>query len=266
MASPDVRTAFSGTEYCDYDLSNEHMRGLTADLLKDREPTCTMRYVTYMISANYTYSNIARTVERTVFDEAFGNDADEMKKEYGPYEEQSRFLLSVDRVASLPVGVLRIIENGDNGLKSLNDFTSSHPDLSMKDIEAFHGVNDFENCWDIGTVAILPGNRSSTGEVSLQLYRGMYRTAEEEGVSQFVSIVDHKAYRMLTGHLGIPFVSLAGSEPFEYLGSTSSHALYGSVQEFYPKMSEKLQQVRGSLARSAMLRLVEGTHDAALQF
>jgi hypothetical protein len=93
----------------------------------------------------------------------------------------------------------------------------------------------------------------------------MYRTAVKEGISDFVSIVDDKACRMLTGYLNIPFVPLAGSEPFEYLGSLHSQALYGNVSEFYPKMAAKLQQMRG-LGRNAMLRLVEGTHDDALQF
>jgi len=84
------------------------------------------------------------------------------------------------------------------------------------------------------------------------------------GIEHLVSIVDDRALRMLKGHLAIPFVSLADSEPGPYLGSDKSHAVYAFVPEFYEKMSQHMDSVTSRLGKSVLERLVKGSEDESI--
>jgi hypothetical protein len=190
-----------------------------------------------------------------------------MRREYGPYEQQSKFFVSIDREKKTPTGTLRIIKNGPAGLKTLNDLTElkSNPHF-IEDIEGHHKIESLDDCWDVGTVAVPRQYRSAEGGVSVQLYRGMYVAAKNADVQHLVSIIDDRSLSKLTGYLGIPFKPLAEDEPFEYLGSKKSHAVYGYLPEFYGKMNRKRWTLRGVLARKVLSRLVGGSQDSELQF
>src|SRR5216684_4710946 len=68
-------------------------------------------------------AEIARSVERAVFLEAFGNTPELLAAEYGPYESSSLFLCIVDHRARRPAGAMRLIlpRISGPGLKSVND-------------------------------------------------------------------------------------------------------------------------------------------------
>lgn len=267
MAAIDLEpnTSNAYPEY-GYDLPPEAIQQLTSDLLRERPPTGDARFVCYKLDGEDIYSNIGRQVECTVFDEAFGNDASEMRREYGPYEEQSTFFISIDRESERPTGALRVIENGPAGFKTLNDLTEISPEFTKEHVANYHGISDMDKCWDVGTVAVLPEHRSAEGSISVQLYRGLYVAARENDIQHLVSIIDSKPLAKLTGYLGIPFVPLTGSGPMEYLGSPSSQPVYGYTPDFYPKMNRKRFTLNGILARKVLGRLVKGTQDDELQF
>src|SRR5262245_60447536 len=67
------------------------------------------RFGCYRIPDHSPYSDLARGLECTVFEEHFGNDPEVMTAAYGPYEAASFFFLVVDRAAMAAVGVLRAI-------------------------------------------------------------------------------------------------------------------------------------------------------------
>lgn len=254
-----------------YELADVELSSLTAQLLAEREPHTDQAVVCYRVENDSKYANVARTIERQVFEVYFGNTADDMMEEYGPYEEQSVFFLSVDKDKRNPVGVLRAIRNGSAGLKSLNDleaFTGGDdrgalPRITIDGVQQFHNIDSLDKCWDVGTVAVTKPYRSDT-LTSVQLYRALYVSALDNGVDYFVSIIDKKPYEKMTHYLGIPFVPLVGSEQFPYLGSSASQAVYGEVPEFYRKMNRKRFTLRGALARRALRPLVKGTLDDAL--
>ena len=248
-----------------YEISEAEIRDLTIHFLNEHPPKSSDRFVCYRLEGDEPFSDIGRGVERLVFEEAFGNDAAEMQAEYFPYEDQSVFFISFDTAAQAPSGALRVIQNGPAGLKTLNDL-EYNIGLTREIVEETHGISELDDVWDIGTVAVPPGYRSGEGAVSVQLYRGMYLSALHDKIDHLVSVVDEKPLRKLTGYLGIPFKPLAGTQPFEYLGSESSQAVYGYVPEFYKKMSRKMFTVRGLLARKALKRLVKGSEDSTLQF
>jgi hypothetical protein len=86
----------------------------------------------------------------------------------------------------------------------------------------------------------------------------------KQGIEHVISIIDEKAHSKLTGYLGVPFEPVAGSKPFEYLGSSRSYAVYGHVPDFYPIMKKKHRTLKGWLARKALRRLVDGSEDDRL--
>lgn len=254
-----------------YDLSDSELKQLTGQLLEERLPESNESVICYRLDNDSPYANVARSVEREVFEKYFGNDAEVMTREYGPYEDQSIFFLSIDQDSKAPAGVLRVIENGPSGLKTLNDLedaaasdAASMPQITAEEAQRYHGIESFDDCWDVGTVAVRKGYRSDT-LTSVQLYRALYVSALNEDIEHFISIIAEKPYEKMTKYLGIPFVPLAGSEPFAYLGSEANQAAYGDVTEFYTKMSRKRWTVRGALARRALNPLVKGTQDHALQ-
>ncbi len=263
----------SGDMHYQYEMSREDVHRLTSRLIEEKNDRVDEQYKCYKIEGFSEYSNLARQIERQVFEDKFGNDAEEMEREYGLYEEASTFFLSVDVESKQPIGALRIIRNSVNGLKTLNDLEANQADLpftiTQRRAMLQHRIESLNECWDIGTVAVSKEYRHSMlgADVSIQLYRGMYVTAMQEEVKHFVSIIDDKAHAILTEFLGIPFVPLCNSEPFEYLGSKASHATYGFVPDFYENMNQRrLLMPDGSVERRVLDKLVQGAADHTLIF
>ena len=248
-----------------YDLSGDDVKALTSKLLYERPPRSEERFICYMLDGDDEFSDIGRNVEREVFEHSFGNDAEEMAAEYGRYERTSTFFVSIDTENQAPTGALRVIGNSPQGFKSLNDLEVSSLQLQPQQVLDHYKIENPDTVWDIGTVAVLPEFRSAAGSISVQLYRAMYVTAMQRGVEHFVSIIDQKPLQKLVDYLGIPFKSLMDSQPFSYLGSDASQAVYGYVPEFYKKMNRKRMTMKGLLARKALNRLVRGSEDHTLQ-
>jgi len=259
-----------------YELDESELSELTHELIASDPSDDDNRYVCYRVDSGSKFANIARHIEGKVFSEAFGeedNSPDRMLEEYGPYDEPglSTFFISVDKETGTATGVLRIIRNSEAGLKTLNDLEDplkvKHP-VSKEGLMEHHGMTDLDECWDIGTVAVLPEYRHSKAAagISIQLYRAMYVSAMEEEVQHFVSIVDKKPLRQLRSYLGVPFKNLGNTKEFDYLGS-KARAVYGYVPEFEKKMSGWGQYLpQRMMARSAFHALVKGSKDDAMHF
>jgi hypothetical protein len=200
-------------------------------LLRERPLSGNGRYGCYHIADSSPYSDIARAVECEVFQEFFGNDPEIMTEAYAAYETHSSFLLAVDREQQQPAGALRIISNSPSGMKTLNDIAEPPLSLPVAQVRLQHGIGDLDACWDVGTLAVLREYRGQAKDhyVSTMLYGLFYAEARRQGVEHVVTVLDKHAYAQLTQVLGVPFVPIAGSEPFNYLGSENSRAAYMNV-------------------------------------
>ncbi|HEU5122327.1 MAG TPA: GNAT family N-acetyltransferase [Candidatus Saccharimonadales bacterium] len=250
-----------------YELSSEELLELTSRLLAERPPQGDDRFVCYKLDGQEAFANIGRKIEAEVFGDAFKNTPEDMQREYGPYEPQSMFFVSIDRENNTPTGVMRVIKNGPQGFKSIDDFLAKHPNTSLDEIRKFHGMENDEKTWDIGTVAVLPEYRDKGA--ATQLYRAMYRTAVDDGIEHVVAIIDADPLAKMNKYLGIPLVSMMNSDPFSYIGSEKSQAVYGHIPEFDRKMMRhKRTSIKGVLARKAIMRLLgrSETSDRGLQF
>jgi len=272
---PESRVESNEPSLPSYELTPDQVHGLTERLLNLESVSAApdkYRYVAVAVDGDSEFANLGRYIEKTVFDEAFKNDADQMAEEYGPYESASRFYISIDRETIQPSGVLRIIQNSTAGLKSYDDALGEPFFAKTEAIKRQSGMADLDKVWDVGTIAVPREYRAKEGPVSILLQRAMYTDAHDRSVQALISIVDNKALVKMRSKfrgVGIPFGRLGKSKSGPYLGSKKSHAVSGYVPEFYEKMSKHRNSLRGRLlARyalgDALDRLVEGTQDDAI--
>jgi hypothetical protein len=229
-----------------YDLDEEAVRALVAAALAGHR-SGTGRFVALAVGPSAPLADVARTVERVIFEEAFGNDVATMTAEYRAYEEESLFFLILDRRTGMPAGAARVI---DRGGKTLADAPGCIG-VPLAAIVAAHDLRD-GRIWDFATVAVLPeyrGGRSGLAVSSL-LYRTFLRAGWLNDVRHIVVMLDHRAHRNMK-LLGVELVALAGSQPFEYLGSPSTEALYVPFADLQPsiaRQAERLGRLHGEHA------------------
>ena len=216
-----------------YRLDEGTVRRLVANALADHPSTA--RFVALAVGPASPLSDVARTVERQVFEESFGMDADAMVAEYRRYEDDSLFFLVLDRRAGLPAGAARVI---DGGGKTLDD-APEQIGVPLSAIVAEHDMYG-GRIWDFATLAVLPAYRGvrSGLVVSSLLYRTFLNAGRLAGVRHLVAMLDRGAHRNLT-LIGVEFVPMAGSAPFDYLGSTSTQALYVPFADLEPSIARQ---------------------------
>ncbi len=199
------------------------------------------RFAALAVGPTDPMADVARTVERQIFEASFGNDATTMAAEYGGYETDSIFFLVLDRRTGLPAGAGRVIAGGGKTLDDAPDRTGR--DLSV--IAEAHGLHDGGKIWDFATLGVRPEYRGGKSglAVSSLLYRTFLQAGHRAGVRHVVTLLDHRAYRNML-LLGVPFQSMAGSEPFDYLGSTSTRALYVAFADLEPSITEQSRRLR----------------------
>jgi hypothetical protein len=225
------------------------------------------RFVTIETKDGSVEANMARTIERQVFEKFFDNDAERMAAIYGSYEEASRFFLCIDTSKQVPAGALRVIENSPAGLLTLNVAAQPPFNIDMEYARTLHGIENPEQTWDVGTVAVLPEYRKGRRPVSIQLYRAMYLSAMEHNIDHLVSLLDTRVLETIRDKLGVPFQALGGSKPRPFEGSPATQAVYGYVPDFYPTMHEHRTRtlIGNTVLRDPLKRLVEGSEDDAIR-
>jgi hypothetical protein len=217
-------------------------------LLSEWPLTSGGRFGCYLIADSSPYSDLARGVESCVFQQFFGNEPSLLAAEYGPYEDSSSFFLVVDRERCQAAGALRVIQNSDRGLKTLNDIAGPPLSISLEKVIHHHAIEDLDKCWDVGTVAVLKEYRGrSSGHLVSSLLYGLLRAgACNAGMEHMIAVLDTHAYQQIVDLLGVPFVPIADSKPFEYLGSQSSIAVYAPTEQIGPCVAARMQRLDSS--------------------
>ncbi|AGL18369.1 hypothetical protein [Actinoplanes sp. N902-109] len=231
-----------------YDLAADEVRRITAQLLTAHPGRA--RFGCLVTGPDSPLAAVGRALEREVFERTFGNDSQVMAKEYGPYEDHSRFFVVLDRRRRVPAGVARMIEGTGRGVKTVDD-APALIGVPLDQILAGHGMTG-GTVWDCATLAVRPEYRGrGTGLlVSSLLYRTFLVEGRRRGVRHAVSMLDRGAYRSIA-LLGTPLQPLAGSGPFAYLGSAENRAVYMDFPAIAPAVTAHARDLR----RSARLRL-----------
>jgi hypothetical protein len=190
------------------------------------EALLSRKYGCYILAGGHPCANLARHIERKVFEDSFGNTAPIMEEEYGFYEHASTFFLIMDHEEILPVAAMRIIHDSPVGLKSLEDLpftdicTSDGDAITPEMVYAAYNIEPDE-CVDVATAAVARDHRMN-GIPALLLYRTLYLTiaADQTNYSHIVAIMDTRAERALK-KMKMPFRPILDSQPFSYLDTAA---------------------------------------------
>lgn len=188
----------------------------------------------FILPGNDPSANLARVVEREVLEEYFGNDSSTMVKEYGEYDPFSKFLLIVDQLEHKPSGVMRLVYNSPKGLKTLNDMKPIWG-ISQSEIVDKHHI-DLNKTVDIATLTAAIGYRSR--KITPRLYWGLYNLSLQEGIENWVAILDEKVRGLLLD-FGIKSDAICEAESREYLGSAKSTPVIINVKQVAKDVRDK---------------------------
>ncbi|KAK7753239.1 hypothetical protein SLS62_004758 [Diatrype stigma] len=215
-----------------YTLGEEELDALSKQLLTEQPPSVSERFVSYMVDGGTEAANLARHVERVVFEERFGLDDAAMRRLYEPYETASTFFLVVDRLKARPAGTARVGRNGPAGLLTLND-AARMVQVSLDAFRSHYRVDNMDEVWDLGTTVVLREYRSVGNHLVSQIcYRCFWARAMHEGVKHFVTILDGDIRRTFA-LMDLPFEPLLGTtgEVF-HEGSKDSMFMYAPPAGF----------------------------------
>ncbi len=184
----------------------------------------------------------AKRVEGEIFSKAFNNSAEEMEREYGPYERASQFLVVRDRQSNKIAGIIRLISHSAAGFKSLDDLGKQPWGVDTAQLLVDNGIEyDPATTIDIATLGVAEGYRKQDEpgletQVSLSLYHGLCKFSKERNVRYWVTILDDRVLELVQ-QIGEPFERFTGVESASYLGSKSSTPVWCD----FPKAAERLR-------------------------
>jgi len=218
-----------------YDLTESETNELTQEFLKTKSVAARDRFVCFEVEGTDPFANIARQVEREVFEDSWGNDSATLQKEYGPYDGSSLFFLAVDMHKMVPAGVVRVIRNSPAGLKTLVDlqdrFKSPRAPIAIPVDHSmgYHGIDDLDRCWDGATAAVRRRYRGKLAAIYLQIGRVLGGAMIRENIQHLVAVLDAPIFKAAREVLGLPIVPLADTVPFTYMGAPNNQAVYARV-------------------------------------
>jgi hypothetical protein len=193
----------------------------------------------YVFRSGDAASDLARSVEREVFLEFFGNTAEMLAEEYDAYESASLFLCVVDHVRRRPAGVIRVLLPSPAGFKSLADLERVWGEPA-DEVLSRSGVRlDDGTVWDVATLAVSGEYRgdATAGLVSLGLYQGLSMLANAVEISYGIAIFDLIALDLIQTNFHRPFTPFTGIEPRRYLDSPSSLPVFGDMREYRARLA-----------------------------
>ena len=170
----------------------------------------------------------ARACEADVFWKWYGNSADELDREYGPYDAASAFLALVTDTDAV-VGSCRVIVPGPAGLKTVADVSA--PPWGVDGLCAAQAARlDLATTWDVATLGVRDGLDGQGRMASAALYHGLIQATRANQVSALVSILDERV-RLLLRSVGVVTHPLPGAATRPYLGSSASTPVYGRMPQ-----------------------------------
>lgn len=167
----------------------------------------------------------ARQCEADVFLDRYGNTAEQLADEYGPYEPQSVFLALVTRDDDVAAAV-RFIMPGPAGLKTIVDMGGEpwhvDGDASMS-VAGLHPMRT----WDIATLSARSNRADGVNHVA-SLYHGIALATRANDINTTVAILDIRMRRLLDS-VGLRFQTLPGAKVRPYLGSPASVPVFADI-------------------------------------
>ncbi len=256
-AVPDLKSEKNTRRYNYEPTPQDEEERLVNSLIERRMGASDKKFGMYIIKGDDEVSQIARSLEAEVFGEFFNNDPDLMAREYGPYEDASLFILVVDQESKKAAGLIRIIENSEVGFKSVVDLPRywHGPDGRPVELNKLAEENNLsdrnpETTWDIATLAVREGYNKTL--VRPALFHGVFKLSKENGIKDWVGIVDEIVINKVTIPSGVHFkvYNYEGQPlPAENYLDAMSLPVYGNVDEIEKGVKETSEEIYDLLGR-----------------
>jgi hypothetical protein len=193
----------------------------------------------YVIDSSEPAAELARSVERSVFLEYFGNTPEMLRAEYDAYEPASTFLAVIDHRRRRVAGMIRVIRPSASGVKSLDDIERvwrASVDVLVRDGGPGHGAPD---AIDIATLAVCPEYRGDAtgGLISLALYQAVTMLAGANGMRWLIAVLDLIVLDLIQSQTSSPFTPYPGLAPMGYLDSPSSLPVFSDLHEYAGRLA-----------------------------
>ncbi|WP_182111255.1 MULTISPECIES: hypothetical protein [unclassified Actinotalea] len=165
----------------------------------------------------------ALACEAEVFSAWYGNTREELDLEYGPYDDDSAFLvLAADDDV---IGAVRLLApGGAAGLKTLVELDREPWGVDGRRAAAAAGL-DLSTTWEIATLGVRRDTKALSQHLGVALYHGLINVCRANGMSAYVAVLDERVRRMLTA-VGLTSRALPGTRTAPYLGSAASTPVY----------------------------------------
>jgi len=220
------------------DLAQEELRELATRVIgaagEPPEP-----FGIYLFLAEQSESALARAVERTVFDEFFGNSAELLDAEYGPYEDGVFFICVLDHLRRLPAGMARVGRPTSRPLKTFDDIaTMWGTDVGALRAEASGADWNPDATWDSLTLGVERDYRgkATDGLISLGVFQTGVQSMRRCAGRTTVAILDCVVLSMVQSMLSAPYQPFVGLEPQRYLDSPASMPVLLDLDEWEPRL------------------------------
>lgn len=196
----------------------------------------------------------SRQCEAEAFLRRYGNTAEQLALQYGPYEAQCVFISLIDKQDEV-IATTRVTAPGPLGNKTLDD--CSLPVWGVDGDRALRSCGvDPAATWDVTTISVRSGTQRATF-ASAALYHGLIQTMRANGAEATVAILDARV-RLLLGTLGLRYRAIPGTFEANYLGSPASVPVFAP---FAAMMDEQRRRMPDSYR---LLALGVGLDDIAL--
>lgn len=161
--------------------------------------------------------------EAAVFHHAYGNTAQQLAEEYGPFQPASVFI-GVYEPGGDAVGAVRLIRPTELGLKTLADV--SLPPWSLDVARMARAARlDLNRTWDFTTLGMRRGLRRHGTMVSAALFHGLVQAVRANDIASAVMMIDERV-RGLLRLAGMTGQTMPGARTAEYLGSARCTPVY----------------------------------------
>jgi hypothetical protein len=172
----------------------------------------------------------ARACEQTVFGRCFGNSAEELAEQFGPYEQSTTFggVFAPDGAA---VGAMRLIRPGPERVKTLQDASQPPWNLHIGRVSECAGLDE-RRTWDVASFGVDSVVSGVDRRIALLLLAAMFGAFGDNEATSFVAVLDSAARRALQAR-GIRMLNLPDADPAPYLGSPHSAPVYRHLADLH---------------------------------
>ena len=170
--------------------------------------------------------------EASVFLKTYGNTAEQLAEEYGPYADASVFI-GIYEPGGDAVGAVRLIRPTALGLKTLHDVARPPWSLDVPRMARAARL-DLDRTWDFTTLGARRGLRRWSTLIGAALFHGLVQAVRANDIGSAVMMIDERV-RGLLALAGMTGQTMPGAATTCYMGSARCTPVYEHCQQAFDR-------------------------------